>query len=564
MNLPSRSTASGEPSQPNPAPPHTAPPHTAPPNSAPRNPDSSLASDACVSDSPATDSSAAESPAVRAGVVYLVGAGPGDPGLITVRGLELLRLADVVFYDYLVNPGLLEHVRSNATLFCLGKHGRTVLWSQEEINAQMVKQARLGRVVVRLKGGDPVIFGRIVEETACLAEAGIPFEIVPGVTAALAASSYAGIPLTHREVPSAVAFVTGHEDDDKTGSSLDFASLAKFPGTLVFYMGVTTAPRWTSELMSAGMAPDTPAAIVRRCSLPDQQLVVTTLAQLTEHLVPATKMRPPVIVILGAVVRCADQLAWFHRRPLFGQTVLVTRPQQTSGELVQRLRDLGAEVLTQPAIEILPPEHWQAVDDVIQRLAEFDDLVFASRNGVQFFLERLFALGRDVRQLHGPRIIAVGAGTAAALREYHLVADAAPQDSRAEGLVELLVPGAAGKRFLLVRANRGRDLLAEALLAAGGMVEQVAAYLSRDVTKPDESVAHRLRVGEVAATTVTSSASARALHQLFGDALQQTRLISMSAVTTQTLRELGCEPAAEASEQTNAGLIEALMRSLNH
>ncbi len=538
MNLPSRSTASREAGQRNPA-----------------RPDPPL--------STADPSSAIEVQPAGPGFVYLVGAGPGDPGLITARGLEVLRLAEVVFYDYLVNPGLLEHVSPRATLFCLGKHGRTVLWSQEEINAQMVKQARMGRLVVRLKGGDPVIFGRIVEETACLVEAGIPFEIVPGVTAAIAASSYAGIPLTHREVASAVAFVTGHEDDDKTGSSLDFASLAKFPGTLVFYMGVTTAPRWTSELLSAGMAPDTPAAIVRRCSLPDQQLVITTLAQLTDQLVPATKMRPPVIVILGAVVRCADQLAWFQRRPLFGRTILVTRPLQTSGELVQRLRELGAEVLTQPAIEILPPENWQAVDGVLQRLGEFDCLVFASRNGVQFFLERLLSQGRDVRQLHRARIIAVGAGTAAALREYHLLADAAPQDSRAEGLAELLVPGAAGQRFLLIRANRGRDLLADALLAAGGVVEQLAVYLSRDVTRPDESIAHRLSVGEVEATTVTSSASARALHQLFGDALQRTRLISMSAVTSQTLRELGLEPAAEAFEQTNVGLVEALVRSLS-
>lgn len=497
------------------------------------------------------------------GIVYLVGAGPGDPGLITLRGVELLRRADVVFHDYLVNPQILQHVRPQATLFCLGKHGRTVLWSQDEINAQMVQQARLGRVVVRLKGGDPVIFGRIVEETSCLAEAGIPFEIVPGVTAAIAASSYAGIPITHREIASAVAFVTGHEDDDKTGSSLDFASLAKFPGTLVFYMGVTTAPRWTSELLAAGLAADTPAAIIRRCSLPDQQLVITSLGQLTNHLVPATRIRPPVLVILGPVVNCSQQLAWFQRRPLFGTTILVTRPTQTNSELSERLRELGAEVLLQPAIEIGPPSDWATVDAAIEQLGQYHWLVFASRNGVQFFLDRLLALGFDLRKLQTTRIAAVGQGTAEALREYHLIADVIPQDARAEGLVEQLAPRARDQRFLLVRASRGRDLLSESLTAAGGIVSQVEAYVSRDVTSPDESIRERLAAGEIDAATVTSSAGARALQQMFGDSLQRTRLISMSSITSQTLREVGCAVAAEASDPSLTGLVDAIIAS-NH
>ncbi|HND53630.1 MAG TPA: uroporphyrinogen-III C-methyltransferase, partial [Pirellulaceae bacterium] len=364
--------------------------------------------------------------------VYLVGAGPGDSGLITMRGVACLQRAEVVLYDYLVNPEIVAHAPAAAEVHCLGKHGRTRIWTQDEINRAMVDFAAQGRTVVRLKGGDPAVFGRIAEETDYLRRHGIEFEIVPGVTAALAAGSYAGIPITHRDVASAVAFIAGREDADKTETALDFNALARFPGTLVFYMGVTTAPQWTRALLDAGKSADTPAAIVRRCSLPDQTTIITTLGRLTDEIVPATKLRPPLVVILGEVVRLKPMLDWFERRPLFGQRVLVTRPADQAGGLVEPLAQLGAELRVQPAIRIGPPTNWGQVDAAIARLSEFDWVVFSSANGVRYLLDRLRALGRDARAFGTARLAVIGPGTAAELDRYQLRADCVPSEYRAE------------------------------------------------------------------------------------------------------------------------------------
>jgi uroporphyrinogen III methyltransferase/synthase len=299
------------------------------------------------------------------GKVYLVGAGPGDPGLITVRGLRALAEADLVLYDYLVNPAVLQHARSGAEQMCLGMHGRTRIWPQIEINACMIQAAKAGKIVVRLKGGDPAIFGRGAEEAEALALEKVPFEIIPGVTAAGAAMAYAGIPLTHRNFASAVALVTGHEKEDEEPSApLDYAQLAHFPGTLVVYMGVTTAERWVSQLVAGGKDPSTPTAIVRHCSLPDQQTITCSLAEVPQHLTDQ-RIRPPVVVIIGDVVRLAPKLSWYERLPLFGRRILITRPVHQAAELCDRFEQLGAHVLLQPAIEITPPSDWSAVDAAI-------------------------------------------------------------------------------------------------------------------------------------------------------------------------------------------------------
>jgi len=492
------------------------------------------------------------------GKVYLVGAGPGAPGLITLRGVRCLERADLVLYDYLVNPRLLQHAPPTAQCICLGRHGRTRVWSQAEIDRAMIEAASAGKTVVRLKGGDPAVFGRLAEELEALGRHGIEYEVVPGITAALAAASFAGVAITHRDHASAVAIVTGQESEGKRGLSVDYGQLARFPGTLVIYMGVTTAPQWTEALLAAGMPPDTPAMIIRRCSCPDQTTLACTLGEVTEHLVPASKLRPPVIVVLGRVAASPRALSWFERRPLFGQTVLVTRPEHQVADLHESLEELGAHVLLQPAIEVHEPADWQAVDRALAQLSSYDWIVFSSVNGVQALLARLGALGRDLRALAGARLAAIGPATVSALAAYHLRTDLQPARYQAEDLADALAPQAPGQRFLLIRASRGREVLADRLQAAGGTVEQIVVYESVDVTTPGEEIAQQLRDGQIHWTTVTSSAIARSLGRMFGDDLRKTRLVSISPVTSATLRELGFEPAAEAEEATMAGLLRAL------
>ncbi|MBW3599454.1 MAG: uroporphyrinogen-III C-methyltransferase [Planctomycetes bacterium] len=495
------------------------------------------------------------------GIVYLVGAGPGDPGLITLRGAECLRRAEVVLFDSLANPQILEHAPPSAELLCVGKHGRTRIWSQDEINARMVEEARRGKTVVRLKGGDAAVFARIAEETGALLAAGVPFEIIPGITAALAAGAYAGIPITHRDFASAAALVTGQENPEKEGATLDWEALAQFPGTLVFYMGVTTARQWSEALIRHGKPPQTPAAIVRRCSLPDQFTIRCTLAEVAERMESheGQRLRPPAIVIIGEVASLSPALAWFEQRPLFGKTILVTRPRGQAIDLQRRLGELGAEVLLQPAIEISDPPDWTPVDDAIERLSEFDWLTFSSANGVRFLLDRLVSVGRDTRALGSVRLAAIGPGTSQALAEYRLRVDLQPQRFDAEGLAEALCPDAAGKRFLLARASRGRDALPRLLSGAGGIVEQIVVYSSTDATQPDEEIAEKLADGRIDWITVTSSAIARSLAKLFGEQLHKARIASISPITTQTLRDLGYEPAAEASHYTMDGVVEAIL-----
>ena len=444
-----------------------------------------------------------------------------------------------------------------AELQCLGRHGRDRIMPQAEVNRRLIELARAGRTVVRLKGGDPAVFGRLAEEVEALASAGVPFEIVPGISAALAAGSYAGIVLTHRDEASAVAFVTGRETDDKQSSGLDFAALAAFPGTLVFYMGLTTAGQWTAELIAHGKPGDTPAAIVRRVSWPDQTVIHTTLARAAEELA-AAKLRPPVIVIVGSVA-ATTVCDWFTSRPLFGQRVLVTRPLDQAETLCSRLAELGAECLVQPAIEIGPPADWAPVDAAIARLDQFDWLVFSSANGVRFLLSRLLEQGDDLRRLAAVRIAVMGPGTGEELARYHLKPDMQPEQYRAEELAAMLRPEAPGRRFLLARASRGREVLPEELIAAGAEVEQIVVYSSSDVPQPDAEIAAALSTGQIDWITVTSSAIARSLVRMFGEALKKSRLASISPITTGTLRGLGYEPAAEATEYTMQGVVEAVL-----
>lgn len=494
------------------------------------------------------------------GCVYLVGAGPGDPGLMTVRGFELLAKADVVLYDFLVNSLVLEPVPQAAERICLGRHGSGRILSQAEINQKMIDFARQGKQVVRLKGGDPAVFGRLAQEVAALEEAGISWEVVPGISAALAAPSYAGVFMTHRKYASAVAMVTGHEQDGEDVSKIDFQSLATFPGTLIFYMGVTTAPDWTTALIEAGRDPRTPTAIVRRCSWTDQEVIYCTLEEVAAELAER-ELRPPAVILVGYAAEEVAFPSWFTRKPLLGQTILITRPRTQALTFSRMFTELGAGCFLQPAIKITAPLDWSAVDDAMFRIEQYDWLVFSSVNGVHFFFDRFFKIYGDLRRLGGVRLAAIGPQTASAVESYRLQVDLQPAEYCAEELAVAL-KSEASSRFLLARASRGREVLAETLVAVGGRVDQIVVYESTDVKEIDPVVADAIVNQQIDWVTVTSSAIARSLVSLLGPALHQVRLASISPITSTTLLELGYEPTVEAKVFTMEGLVAAMQRHI--
>lgn len=496
-------------------------------------------------------------PHTTVGTVYLVGAGPGDPGLLTLRAVECLRQADLVLYDYLANPTLVEYAPATAELVRLGHHNGGPRLSPQEIIDTLVREALAGRTVVHLKGGDPSIFGRGGDEAAAFRAAGVPFEIVPGITSGLALAAYAEIPLTHHEDASAVALVTGHERDAKGRSHLDYAALARFPGTLVLYMGVTRAPEWSTALMEHGRAPETPVAIVRWCSRARQQTVRCTLGTVAE-VVETGGLRPPALFVVGKVVNRTPRLSWFESRPLFGTAVLVAGSPRTAARLRERLAERGAEVITQPAIQVADPPDWGAVDAALQDLDQYDWLVFASPNGVDRLIHRLFDRGGDVRALAGVKLAALGAGTTNRLAQYHLRADIRPESFRPALLARHLVGGAAQPHILLAGAGRERPSLVGELEAAGARVDQLEVYSLVDVADPDPDVAQALADNEIQWIAVTSASTARSLVRLYGQALARARLASISPLTTAALQELGCAVGAQASPPTVAGLVDTI------
>ena len=490
----------------------------------------------------------------------MAGAGPGDPGLIAIRAVEALKQADLVLYDYLVNPALLEYAPPAAERTCLGRHGHGRLMSQDEVHRRMVDAALAGKRVVRLKSGDPAVFARLAEEIAALEAAGVRYEIVPGITAALAAGSYAGIPLTARGAASAVALVAGQEDASKPEDELDYRALAKFPGTLVFYMGVTSAERWASALIAAGKPPEAPAAIVRRCSWPDQQSWCCSLADVPS-VIADNRVRPPAIVIVGDVVPVQPYATWFSSLPLLGVRILVARPEHQAGELRTRFEALGAEVTLQPTIVIEPPLDLQKLDDAITNLPAFDWVVFSSANGVRAVFDRMEQLQLDCRIFSKSKLACIGPGTAETLKRAGLRCDLVPSEHVAEGFADALAPHARGANMLVVRASRGREVLAERLAAAGANVTQVVAYESRDVEPAAPEVAQAVREGRIDWVVATSSSIAGSLVRLFGESLRNTRIASIGPATSQTLRELGWPQSAEAADFTLDGIVSAVLEA---
>ena len=473
--------------------------------------------------------------------VYLVGAGPGDPGLLTVRAAELIARADVILYDRLIPEEALAGARPDAELLYVGKQGGGEQVPQEETHRLLVEHGRAGRTVVRLKGGDPFVFGRGGEEALVCVEAGIPFEVVPGVTAGVAAPAYAGIPVTHRELASGVAFVTGYEDPAKPETALDWPALAAFPGTLVFYMGVRALPRIAEQLVAGGRSPEEPVAVVERGTLPGQRTLLATLSDVAER-AAAERIRAPAITLVGPVAALREQLAWLERRPLNGVSVAVTRARAQASALAARLRELGAAVVEAPAIRT------RSLDASLPDLASYDLLCVTSPNGAA----ELFARIPDARSLAGLTVAAIGPGTARALKEGGIVADVLPTRAVAEGLVESLA-AVDVRRALVLRAREGRDVLPDALRARGASVDVVALY--ETVAEPvDPSV-----VAGVDYVTFTSASTVRFFLDAVGR-LDGPRVVSIGPATTAALKEAGLEPHVEADPHTPEGLVEALVR----
>ena len=481
--------------------------------------------------------------------VFLVGAGPGDPGLLTLRAVELLGAADVVLYDRLIPPGALRHARAGAELVYVGKQGGGPQMPQAEIDRLLVEHGRSGKRVVRLKGGDPLVFGRGGEEAMALREAGIGFEVVPGITAGVAAPAYAGIPVTHRDLASGVAFVTGHEDRDKPESALDWAALARFPGTLVFYMGVRALPRIAERLQAEGRAADEPAAVIERGTLAGQRTLLATLGDIADK-AAEQGIKAPAVTLVGPVAALRDDLAWLERRPLHGRTVAVTRARAQASPLAARLRELGADVIEAPTIrtESLPAE--------LPDLEPYDLLIASSPNGVR----ELFGRIRDARALAGLTVAAMGPGTARALREHGIEADIVPARSVAEGMVEALAEHSF-ERVLIARGKEGRDVLPDALRQRGAQVDVLALY--ETVTEPLDEAAVR-SVAEADYVTFTSASTVRHLlaaagEGALGGAGRRPKLASIGPATSAELRAHGREPDLEADPHTPDGLVDAVL-----
>jgi uroporphyrinogen III methyltransferase/synthase len=506
---------------------------------------------------------------MNAGKVYLVGAGPGHPGYLTLRGLECLRQADFVLFDKLVSPVLLEYAPPAAERMCVTELAEHHVERYVPVHRTMIDAARQGKCVVRLKGGDPFLFGRGGEEAEVLRQAGIAYEIVPGVTAALGAAACTGIPLTHRVHASAVAFVTGHEQPGKPESFLDWPALAGFRGTLVFYMGISRLSQIVRTLIECGKPADTPAAVVQWATTGEQRTVESALAGLAEAVLQAG-ISAPAVVIIGSVVSLRRDLTWFEHGPLFGKRVLVTRPRHQTSELVNGLILLGAVPYVLPAVEIRAPADWGPVDRALARLASYLWLVFTSVNGVQYLLDRLPHVGLDLRALGPLKLAAIGPKTADALREFHLEPDVVPAKFQSEDLAaELRKHIQPGQRVLLARADRGRDLLREELSKIAE-VDQIAVYSQVDAVAADSKVLDHLRRGEIDFITLTSSNIARALVKSLDEPSRarlesgEVKLVSISPVTSAAVKEMGLPVAAEATEATTQGLLDALVQLTTH
>ena len=501
-----------------------------------------------------------------AGMVYLVGAGPGDYRLISMKAVDCLKMADVVVYDRLADDRILRWAPEDAEYIYVGKASSNHTMKQEDINQLLVDKAKEGKCVVRLKGGDPFVFGRGGEEGLLLRENNLPFEIVPGITSAISVPAYAGIPVTHRAVATSFAVVTGHEDPTKGKSNMRWEHLATGVDTLVFLMGVANLPHITSKLIENGRSADPPAAVIRWGTKPEQRTLITTVGKAAEDVVK-NGIKPPAIFIVGEGVKLRDSLQWFDnlsQRPLFGKRILVTRARSQASKLTAKLENLGAEVLEAPAISMVDPvDNYAALDKAIDHVADYHWLIFTSANGVERFFARLFKSGKDARALGYAKIAAIGSATAEKLKQYGLVADVIPQEYRAEGVVEALkgkLPPHA--KILIPRAEEAREVLPDTLREMGAEVEVAPAYRTVCGQVDGEALTAELKEGNIDMVTFTSSSTVKNLVNIIGSAevLKDVKTACIGPVTADTAKSLGIEPDIIAKEYTIDGLVEAICK----
>ena len=500
------------------------------------------------------------------GKVYLVGAGPGDAGLITVRGVECIQKADVILYDNLVNSSLLKYARPEAELISAGKTSKKHTLTQDDTNALLVAKAREGKIVTRLKGGDPFVFGRGGEEAQELQKAGIEFEIVPGISSSIAAPAYAGIPVTYRGLASAFMVVTGHEDPTKEETAVNWEQVAKFSGTRVILMGVEHIGRIASELMAHGAAADTPVAMVRWGTTCQQQTIQGTLATIGD-IAERAGFKPPAVTVIGEVARLRDKLKWFERRPLFGKRIVVTRSREQAGELMRQLTELGADVLEIPTISIRPPKKIGPLREAIEGIGLYDWLVFTSPNGVEAFFHEFFAKHKDIRSIGALKIAAIGEATAQRVTELHLEVDLQPAEFTSEALLAEFKKSVSCEnlKFLLPRANLADERLARGLEDLGAIVDDLDA--NQTVPDTEDRNGHRARLLNEGADLITFTSSSTVAN--FCDLMDvpallkrfpQMRLVSIGPQTTAAAKAHGLETAAEAKIHTIPGLADAVLK----
>ncbi len=500
------------------------------------------------------------------GKVYLVGAGPGDPGLMTIKGRQCLESADVVVYDFLANRTFLEYAGENAELIYVGKKGGCHTMRQEDINSLIVEKAGMGLTVVRLKGGDPFIFGRGGEEAQELVEAGVDYEVVPGVTSAIAVPAYAGIPLTHRDYTSSVAFVTGHENPDKGHSDIAWDRLADGVGTLVFLMGVGNLGGIAKKLMQHGKGADTPVAVIMNGTSSMQKTITGRLDNIREK-AELSGIRPPAIIVVGGVAGLRDQLKWFEKRPLLGRRIVVTRAREQASGFLKRLGELGAECIEFPTIEILPAPDWNRLDEAIRALDKYDWLLFTSVNGVKYFFMRLKACGKDVRDLSGIRIGAIGPKTAEILNNMGIMPDIIPDEYRAEALVEQLgQAGITGAHILIPRAEKAREILPEELRKKGANVDVVTTYRTVLPDRDREEIVKMFERGQIDMVTFTSSSTVKNFCEIFSSSktvlkkwMSSVSVASIGPITSETAVSEGFSVDLVPAEYTIEALTESIV-----
>jgi uroporphyrinogen III methyltransferase/synthase len=499
---------------------------------------------------------------MKQGMVYLVGAGPGDYKLISVKALEYIQQADTIVYDRLADDRLLSTARPDVELIYVGKASSNHTMRQEDINQLLVDKAKEGKNVVRLKGGDPFVFGRGGEEALTLVENKVSFEVVPGITSAISVPAYAGIPVTHRGIATSFAVITGHEDPTKAESTIKWSHLATAVDTLVFLMGVENLPHITTKLIENGRSADTPAAVIRWGTKPEQRVLVTTVGKAAAD-VAREGIKPPAIFIVGEVVNLRQDLAWFDQRLLFGKTALVTRAREQASALTCQLENLGAQCIEAPSIKLVPPESYAELDKAIDKLATYNWMVFTSVNGVEHFFTHLYSKKRDSRALGNVKIAAIGAQTAAALKNYGILADIVPLEFRAEGIVAALTGRIEpGMSVLIPRALVARDILPEKLREMGATVDVVPVYRTLTGDSDGEMLAQKLSAGEIDLVTFTSSSTVTNLLELLGskgsELLKTAKIACIGPITAGTCLENGIKPDVIAEEYTIHGMVEAI------